>query len=65
MLIMQDMLGFQAFARMCITNTQTMFILTRLPKALYDDLPVQSIKFEVYHHFLTLVSWWKSVSGAR
>ena len=59
MLIMQDMLGFQAFARMCITNTQTMFILTRLPKALYDDLPVQSIKFEVYHHFLMVeVSFW-------
>ena len=27
------------------------FLLIRLLEALYEDLPVQKIKFEVYHHF--------------
>ena len=30
------------------------FLVTRLQEALYEDLPVQSIKFEVYHHFWPL-----------
>ena len=29
------------------TNSQITVIRTRLPEALYEDLPVQSIKFEV------------------
>ena len=35
------------------TNTKfrLTFLLTRLQEALYEDLPAQSIKFEVYHHF--------------
>ena len=39
-------------------------LLTRLLEALYEDLPVYSIKFEVYHHFsglsfLAKVSFWR------
>ena len=33
------------------TNFQLTFLLTRLQEALYEDLAVYSIKFEVYHHF--------------
>ena len=33
------------------TNFRLTFLLTRLQEALYEDLAVQSIKFEVYHHF--------------
>ena len=47
------------------TNFIIIFLLTQLLEALYEDLPVQSIEFEVYHHFLASVSWWKSVSGER
>ena len=32
------------------TNFQLTFLLTRLQEALYEDLPVQSIKLEVYYH---------------
>ena len=45
-------------------NFQITFLLTQLLEALYEDLPVQSIKFEVYHHFSGLsfmaeVSFWR------
>ena len=33
------------------TNFQLIFLLTRLQEAFYEDLPVLSIKFKVYHHF--------------
>ena len=34
------------------TNFRLTFLLTQLQEeALYEDLAVQSIKFEVYHHF--------------
>ena len=33
------------------TNFRLTFLITRLQEALYEDLPVWSIKFEVYHHF--------------
>ena len=33
------------------TNFRLTFLLTRLQEALYEDLAVESIKFEVYHHF--------------
>ena len=33
------------------TDFRLTFLLTRLQEALYEDLPVWSIKFEVYHHF--------------
>ena len=33
------------------TNFRLTFLLTRLKQALYEDLAVYSIKFEVYHHF--------------
>ena len=46
------------------TNFQIYFLLTQLLEALYEDLPVYSIKFEVYHHFSGLsfkaeVSFWR------
>ena len=46
------------------TNFRLTFLLTRLQEALYEDLPVQSIKFEVYHHFSGLsfiaeVNFWR------
>ena len=46
------------------TNFLLTFLLARLEEALYEDLPVQSIKFEVYHHFSGLsfkveVSFWR------
>ena len=33
------------------TNFRLTFLLIRLEEALYEDLPVESIKFEVYRHF--------------
>ena len=33
------------------TNFRLRFLLTRLQEALYEDLPVENIKFEVNHHF--------------
>ena len=33
------------------TNLRLTFLLTRLQEALYEFLPVYSIKFEVYRHF--------------
>ena len=33
------------------TNFRLTFLLTQLQEALYEDLAVESIKFEVYHHF--------------
>ena len=33
------------------TNFRLTFLLTRLQEALYEDLAVKSIKFEVYYHF--------------
>ena len=46
------------------TNFRLTFLLTRLQEALYEDLPVQSIKFKVYHHFSGLsfiaeVNFWR------
>ena len=44
-----------------ITNFRLTFLLTRLQEALYEDLAVYSIKFEVYHHFsglLAEVNFW-------
>ena len=32
-------------------NFRLTFLLTRLQEALYEDLPVKSLKFEVYHNF--------------
>ena len=36
------------------TNFRITFLLTQLLEALYEDLHVQSIKFEVYRHFFCL-----------
>ena len=33
------------------TNFRLTFLLTRLQEAVYEDLPVESIKFEDYHNF--------------
>ena len=33
------------------TNFRFIFLLTRFQEDVYEDLPVQSIKFEIYHHF--------------
>ena len=33
------------------TNFHLTFLLNRLQEAIYEDLPIQSIKFEVYDHF--------------
>ena len=33
------------------SNFRLNYLLTRLQEALYEDLPVKSIKFEVYHQF--------------
>ena len=46
------------------TNFRLTFLLTRLQEALYEDLAVSSIKFEVYHHFSGLyflpeVNFWR------
>ena len=46
------------------TNFRLTFLLTRLQEALYEDLAVKSIKFEVYHHFSGLsfiakVNFWR------
>ena len=46
------------------TNFRLTFLLTRLQEALYEDLPVWSIKFDVYHHFSGLcfiveVNFWR------
>ena len=46
------------------TNNGLNFLLTRLQEALYEDLHVYSIKFEVYHHFSGLRNQ-KSISGTR
>ena len=32
-------------------NFRLTYLLTRLQVALYEDIPVWNIKFEVYHHF--------------
>ena len=33
------------------TNFRLTFLLTRLQEALYEDLAVLSIKFDIYYHF--------------
>ena len=47
------------------TNFRFTFLLIRLQETLYEDLSVQSIKFEIYHHFSCLcfiaeVNFWHS-----
>ena len=48
-------------------NFRLTFLLTRLQEALYEDLSVYSVKFEVYHHFSGLsfiveVNFWRPPS---
>ena len=38
-----------------LTNFCLTYLLNGLQEVPYDDLPVQRIKFEVYHHFSVLI----------